>query len=88
MFLGELAELRQAADKMKQQLSDSQQREKFLVRRIAVKEQESQDLVVSSNTDFSNVLNFVLPYERVFREFAFLNLPLCVLNSIWSDGVG
>lgn len=89
MFLGELAELRLLTEKMKHQLSESQQKEKFLVRRVAVKEQESQDLVVSTNKDFSNVLNFVLPYERVFRAFAFaiLNLRLCVLKSLWSSGV-
>ncbi|XP_044758730.1 pre-mRNA-splicing regulator female-lethal(2)D [Coccinella septempunctata] len=51
---GELAELRQVAEKMKQQLSESQQREKFLVRRIAVKEQESQDLVLQLNELKSN----------------------------------
>ncbi|KAK9878769.1 hypothetical protein WA026_023749 [Henosepilachna vigintioctopunctata] len=51
---GELSELRQSSEKLKQQLLDSQQREKFLVRRIAVKEQESHDLVLQLNELKSN----------------------------------
>ncbi|KAL3274168.1 hypothetical protein HHI36_015582 [Cryptolaemus montrouzieri] len=51
---GELAELRQTTEKLKQQLLDSQQREKFLVRRVAVKEQESHDLVLQLNELKSN----------------------------------
>uniref|UniRef100_A0A1Y1M7G6 BMERB domain-containing protein n=1 Tax=Photinus pyralis TaxID=7054 RepID=A0A1Y1M7G6_PHOPY len=44
---GDIADLRQTLEKAQLQLSESQQREKVLVRRLAAKEQESQDLVVS-----------------------------------------
>ncbi|KAK4874134.1 hypothetical protein RN001_013494 [Aquatica leii] len=46
---GEIADLRQSIDKVHVQLSDSQQREKVLVRRLAAKEQETQDLVCQVN---------------------------------------
>lgn len=45
---GELTDLRQANDRMRLQLTDSQQREKVLVRRLTAKEQETQDYVVST----------------------------------------
>lgn len=51
---GELAELKQNVDKLKVQLTESQQREKFLVRRIAAKEQETHDLVCQLNELKSN----------------------------------
>lgn len=47
LIAGELTELRQAADRTRTQLLDSQQREKVLVRRLTAKEQEMQDYVVS-----------------------------------------
>lgn len=48
LITGELAELRQAAERTRVQFLDSQQREKVLVRRLAAKEHETQDCVVSS----------------------------------------
>lgn len=48
VIAGELAELRQAAERTRVQLTESLQREKVLVRRLAAKEQETQDYVVSS----------------------------------------
>lgn len=47
VIAGELAELRQSAERTRVQLSESLQREKVLVRRLAAKEQETQDYVVS-----------------------------------------
>lgn len=46
---GDIADLRQSLEKVHLQLSESQQREKVLVRRLAAKEQESQDLVCQVN---------------------------------------
>ncbi|CAG9858314.1 unnamed protein product [Phyllotreta striolata] len=46
---GELAELRQLTERTKGQLFESQQREKTLVRRLAAKEQETQDYVCQLN---------------------------------------
>ncbi|KAK9743664.1 WTAP/Mum2p family [Popillia japonica] len=46
---GELAELRLTADRSRCQLTESQQREKVLVRRLAAKEQETQDYVCQVN---------------------------------------
>ncbi|XP_018327965.1 pre-mRNA-splicing regulator female-lethal(2)D [Agrilus planipennis] len=46
---GEIADLRQALEKARAQLSESQQREKVLVRRLAAKEQETQDFVCQVN---------------------------------------
>lgn len=47
VIAGELAELRQSAERTRVQLTESLQREKVLVRRLAAKEQETQDYVVS-----------------------------------------
>jgi len=49
VIAGEIADLRQSIEKLRAQLSDSQQREKVLVRRLAAKEQETQDLVCQVN---------------------------------------
>lgn len=58
VLAGELNELRQSTERTRAQLSESQQREKVLVRRLAAKEQETQDYVVSTRTATtgSNVL--------------------------------
>ncbi|KAJ8973182.1 hypothetical protein NQ317_007158 [Molorchus minor] len=48
-YEGELADYRQASERMRVQLLDSQQREKVLVRRLAAKEQETQDYVCQLN---------------------------------------
>lgn len=59
VLTGELTELRQTAERTRAQLCESQQREKVLVRRLAAKEQETQDYVVSTRTTAttgSNVL--------------------------------
>lgn len=48
VLAGELAELRQSTERTRTQLYESQQREKVLVRRLAAKEQETQDYVVSN----------------------------------------
>ena len=45
---GDLAELKQTNERVRGQVAESQYREKVLVRRLAVKEQETQDLVVST----------------------------------------
>lgn len=44
---GDLTSLREAEDRLRLQTIDSQQREKLLVRRLAAKEQEMQDVAVS-----------------------------------------
>lgn len=49
MVAGEALEQRQASERLRAQLAESQQREKVLVRRLAAKEQETQDLAVSSS---------------------------------------
>ncbi|XP_056639094.1 pre-mRNA-splicing regulator female-lethal(2)D [Diorhabda carinulata] len=46
---GELADLRQANERIKGQLLESQQKEKTLVRKLAAKEQETQDYVCQLN---------------------------------------
>lgn len=51
VITGELVELRQTTEKTRVQLSESLQREKVLVRRLAAKEQETQDYVVSNWKD-------------------------------------
>lgn len=61
MVAGELAELRQTTDRMRAQLTESQHREKVLVRRLAAKEQETQDYVVSNWCDVRFV---TLPINR------------------------
>lgn len=48
VLAGELEDLRQTADRTRTQLSESQQRERVLMRRLTAKEQETQDYVVSS----------------------------------------
>lgn len=47
---GEVAGLREAAERARGLHQESQQREKVLVRRLAAKEQEMQDYVVSSTS--------------------------------------
>lgn len=47
VIAGENNEQRQTIDKLKAQLSEIQQREKTMVRRLAAKEQEMQDYMVS-----------------------------------------
>lgn len=44
---GSLEKAKEAEDRIKQQYAESQHREKVLVRRLAAKEQEIQDYVVS-----------------------------------------
>lgn len=44
----ELKSLRESETKLKQQYAESQRRERILVRRLAVKEQEMQDYVVNT----------------------------------------
>lgn len=57
VLAGEVTELRQTNERTRSQLAESQQREKVLVRRLAAKEQETQDYVVSTTaTASSNVL--------------------------------
>ncbi|XP_076272843.1 pre-mRNA-splicing regulator female-lethal(2)D [Rhynchophorus ferrugineus] len=46
---GEILDLRQANDRLRGQVHDSQQREKMLVRRLTAKEQETQDYVCQLN---------------------------------------
>lgn len=50
-------ELRQTTERTRVQLSESLQREKVLVRRLAAKEQETQDYVVSNYEDRQNNKN-------------------------------
>lgn len=45
---GSLEKAKEIEDRIKQQYAESQHREKVLVRRLAAKEQEIQDYVVSS----------------------------------------
>lgn len=53
VIAGENTEQRQMIEKLKAQLSESQQREKMMVRRLAAKEQETQDYMVSNLHDNS-----------------------------------
>lgn len=45
--IGSLEKAKEVEDRIKQQYAESQHREKILVRRLAAKEQEIQDYVVS-----------------------------------------
>lgn len=58
VLAGLLAESRQSAERSRTQLGESQQREKVLVRRLAAKEQEMQDYVVSSHRKSAQVQMF------------------------------
>lgn len=49
-FAANLEKAKEAEEKTKQQYAESQHREKVLVRRLAAKEQEIQDYVVSKLT--------------------------------------
>lgn len=49
---------KEVEDRIKQQYAESQHREKILVRRLAAKEQEIQDYVVSFNVGFMPPLYF------------------------------
>lgn len=48
MCAGSLEKAKEVEDRIKQQYAESQHREKVLVRRLAAKEQEIQDYVVST----------------------------------------
>lgn len=50
LIAGELADLRLLTERTKGQLFESQQREKTLIRKLAAKDQETQDYVVSTVT--------------------------------------
>lgn len=62
MCAGSLEKAKEVEDRIKQQYAESQHREKVLVRRLAAKEQEIQDYVVS--TDF-----ILVPY--IYRRTIF-----------------
>lgn len=47
-FTGEMTSLRESEEKYRQQYAEASHREKILVRRLASKEQELQEYVVSS----------------------------------------
>ena len=49
MCTGSLEKAKEVEDRIKQQYAESQHREKVLVRRLAAKEQEIQDYVVSTD---------------------------------------
>lgn len=59
---GSLEKAKEIEDRIKQQYAESQHREKVLVRRLAAKEQEIQDYVVSYKTNVTNIrkLHFCL----------------------------
>lgn len=68
LIAGELAELRQASERLKVQLLDSQQREKVLVRRLTAKEQETQDYVVSNSSHNSQMFLVLCLVSIVLRD--------------------
>lgn len=55
-FSEEVATLKQSETTLKQQNVDSQRRERLLVRRLATKEQEMQDYMVSIERPFGSTL--------------------------------
>lgn len=54
-FTANLEKAKDAAEKTRQQYAESQHREKVLVRRLAAKEQEIQDYVVSKRFKMSYI---------------------------------
>jgi hypothetical protein len=70
VIAGELEDLRQTTDKTRNQLNESQQRERVLMRRLTAKEQETQDYVVSNYFIWhSNVLNRGVPECAITLDF-------------------
>lgn len=97
IFEGSLEKLREHEERIKQQHSESQHRERVLVRRLAAKEQELQDCMVRHLTILShwhrhttNTLAKLITfyYHQIDKQhyffifFWYLNLVCLILNSV------